>query len=364
MYLLNIKFFRYCVKFKSNVNNKKAKNINREGIVFKIIDLRNNTFIWSETAPLPYFSLDFLKFSYFEILRFKQIIVSFTFLSWRRLFSNRNLFLKLSEEKIFPCLHCCITLGIYNLIRYRSKRLVNIRKTTTRLNSLVNFNLLLLNKENNLNTFNQFGNSVVKFKLRNLTFIDVFINFTFLVKYRNLCCSKKIRLDTNRTFSLEQNFYLFQRLALHNLDYLEEPINQVRDVFALISELNCPTVLDELSRSFQSLAFDYSNLVGFVIKPSMMGSLRLILDLINLNFLTYKFSILSSIFETNCSVINFLLLLIDLDLNLPVGFGNSNSLIDDFIVSSQELSIRDGYLFLYLSKNVIVNIKEVVKLWF
>ena len=363
MYLLNIKFFRYRVKFKSNVNNKKVKTANREGIVFKFVDLRNNMFTWSETAPLPCFSFDCLKFSYFEILRFKEIIL-FQLLSWRGLFTNRNLLLKLSEERIFPCLHCCITLGIYNLIRYRVKRLVAMQKITTRLNSLVNFDLSLLNRANRLSTFNQFGHSVVKLKLRNLTFMNVFFNLIFLVKYKNLCGSKKIRLDTNRKFSLEQNIYLLQRLVLQNLDYLEEPINQIRDVFALMPESTYTSVLDELSRSFQKLFFNYSNFVGFVIKPSIMGSLRLTLDLMNLNFLTYKFSILSSIFETNCSIINFLCLLIDLDINLPVGFSNFNLFIDDFIASPQELSIKNGYLFLYARRNSIVNINKVMKLWF
>nr|UNJ15512.1 4-(2'-carboxyphenyl)-4-oxybutyric acid synthase [Cyanidiaceae sp.] len=364
MYLLNIKFYKYCVKVKSNINNKKVKTTDREGVVFKFIDLKNNTFTWSEVAPLPCFSFDSLKFSYFEILRLKEII-PFEFVSWYWLLSNINLLSKISEKQIFPCLHCCVTLGIYNLIKYRIRRLVKIREITARLNSLINCELSFLNRENRLNTFDQFRYGAVKFKLRDLTFMNVVCNLIFVVKYKNLCSSERIRIDTNRKFSLEQNFYLFQRLGLQNLDYFEEPINQIRDLFVLIPESICPVVLDELSRSFKRLLFSYvgsNNLVGLVIKPSITGSLCLIVDLINFNFLTYKFSILSSIFEINCSVINFLYLLIDLDINLPVGFSTLNLVIGNSVVSLQELNIINGHLFLCASKNSMVNTNEVIKL--
>ncbi|ABZ74871.1 Mandelate racemase/muconate lactonizing protein [Shewanella halifaxensis HAW-EB4] len=91
----------------------------------------------------------------------------------------------------------------------------------------------------------------------------------------------KLRLDANRGFSLEQAIEFAACVPLDSIEYIEEPCQNPQDNRAFYQAIKMPWALDESLNSPDYQFSMQSGLSALIIKPTLLGSLEKLQQLID-----------------------------------------------------------------------------------
>jgi o-succinylbenzoate synthase len=85
---------------------------------------------------------------------------------------------------------------------------------------------------------------------------------------------KKLRLDVNRTWSLEEATAFCRSAGTANIEFIEEPLKDAADLDAFGRETRWPVALDETLWNFAPEAFVFpAGVAAIVIKPAVVGGI-------------------------------------------------------------------------------------------
>ena len=113
----------------------------------------------------------------------------------------------------------------------------------------------------------------------------------------------KLRLDANRSWTLEEAITFCERMGPGQIDYIEEPVHRVCDQKAFVNGTGIPLALDEtlLEKGIGSVS-DLGHVGAFVIKPGLTGGLRHTADLIDIARSNNIMPVLSSSFQSGLAI--------------------------------------------------------------
>lgn len=82
----------------------------------------------------------------------------------------------------------------------------------------------------------------------------------------------RLRIDPNRTWTLDQTLGIAESLAAFPIEYLEEPISNPAQLIELIDGCPVPIALDETLREIQPEEISaYAGAAALVLKPTLLG---------------------------------------------------------------------------------------------
>jgi O-succinylbenzoate synthase len=113
----------------------------------------------------------------------------------------------------------------------------------------------------------------------------------------------KLRLDANRSWTLEEATAFCGQIGSEGIDYIEEPVKDVCDQKAFVEKNSIPLALDEtlLDKGVDSMV-DLGHVAAFVIKPGLVGGLRQTAELIELARRNNITPVLSSSFQSGLAI--------------------------------------------------------------
>jgi hypothetical protein len=105
------------------------------------------------------------------------------------------------------------------------------------------------------------------------------------------------RIDANRAWSIEKLQYYASQLPLSRIEYFEDPLCAPEEYTKI---KNIPIVLDEtMQNPLHVQLLEQPNIIGAVLKPSLLGGLKATDKLIKGLYSQNKLAILSSTFESS-----------------------------------------------------------------
>lgn len=112
--------------------------------------------------------------------------------------------------------------------------------------------------------------------------------------------SIKIRLDANGKWNIKEAIKFLNQLKDFNIEYIEEPCNNLMSSLELSKQSQIPIALDESLRNFidAKRIIEESNIKFVIMKPMVYGGIFDTLQLIKIAESKNKFIIISSAFES------------------------------------------------------------------
>lgn len=148
----------------------------------------------------------------------------------------------------------------------------------------------------------------------------------------------KVRLDANRKFDLNKSLAIFKNLIPEYIDYIEEPCSNPADNVKFTKSTGINHALDETL--FESNYTDYiDNCFAIVVKPSLIGSIPEVYNVINLAKGLSKTVTLSSAYESAIGLVFLAKLACSVNLNEnPMGFDTYKHVESDIVIHSPNFS--------------------------
>lgn len=144
--------------------------------------------------------------------------------------------------------------------------------------------------------YNKWPEKVVKLKVGHRSVID---DVDLINKVMQLFAGqKKIRLDANRAWSLEQAKLFFSKVKLSEIEYIEEPCKTWQESVILSQQHNVPIACDESVLTEKWDAELFKNSAAIIVKPAVLGSIKKVAELANWAKQHHKPLIFSSLFES------------------------------------------------------------------
>jgi O-succinylbenzoate synthase len=162
------------------------------------------------------------------------------------------------------------------------------------------------------------------------------------VSKENIQNKMKLRLDANRSWTLEEATAFCGQIGSEGIDYIEEPVKDICDQKAFVKTNRIPLALDEtlLDNSFNSTT-DLKHVAAFVIKPGLVGGLRHTAELIGSARRNKIIPVLSSSFQSGLAIRSLFLFAGEMGLSdIPVGLDTLKWFAEDCLV--QKFPVVDG----------------------
>lgn len=258
----------------------------RKGLIVEIIDELGNK-AYGEICPLPGYSLETIDLVRAKLEEIKQLIVDSEL--------DSGLFESIAE---FPSLKFGISQALFTIFILRNGFDPEQKYITS---ILVNGVIGILPKIQVLSEVEKFlktGFETVKIKVGRES-IDKDVEIVKLIT-RNFGNKVKLRLDANSMWNIEQTRYFIKIFSGHNIEYIEQPVKEIEELIELSRESSVPIALDESIERVDIIPdlIKNSKIIHFVLKPSIMGSMNELVDVIRLLQSKERKAIISSAFES------------------------------------------------------------------
>ncbi|MDG2380106.1 MAG: o-succinylbenzoate synthase [Pirellulaceae bacterium] len=162
-----------------------------------------------------------------------------------------------------------------------------------------------------------------------------------------------LRLDANRAWRLEQAVEFANAVRDLNIEYIEEPTEFSNDLESFFAATEMPYALDETLLEQRDL-LRYENAAALIVKPTLLGGVKMIRSLLNWGLpLTF-----SSCFESGVGILNVARWAADYAPHTPAGLDTYHWLQNDLLADSLDMS--GGQLSLTATKVDLNRIEEVV----
>lgn len=159
----------------------------------------------------------------------------------------------------------------------------------------------------------------------------------------------ELRLDANRAWDLRAACDFAERVNAGSFSYIEEPLKRVAELEVLVERTGIPVALDEsLSDSEMTAPLGTTDIVAFVIKPTLLGGLSQIEKWVQIGRQREVEIVFSSTFESGLGILHIANLAAALAPQQPAGL-DTGSVFQRDIVSPRILatggSLPTGGLF-------------------
>ena len=256
MKIIDLKYQQYSFPFTKPLKNSSQIFYSKEVIILTATDNLGNKFL-GEIAPLQWFSQESIEDCKVQL---DEIIDENIFLD-----SIETLKKTVHQMDVFPSLLFGLEKVLFQM--ELKNKIVEIK------NSVIKNNCLIGIEEPNsvikrIHSYYEYGFDTIKIKV-GISFDEEYL---LLQKIFNEFGDKlKIRLDVNGNWSLEQALEYSKNLEAFNIQYLEEPVKSIDDIFNLAEKINLKIAPDEsISNSKDAIRFIESGMFEFIVlKPSI-----------------------------------------------------------------------------------------------
>jgi len=252
----------------------------REGLILKISD-ENSNHGFGEISPLPGFHKETLTQVTEQIKKYFSIILKAEFPQDIDLINN-GIYSWFKDLDLYPTVQFGFEAALISLFAEQNQ-ISTIEYLGGFINKHIEINALLSGSSKQIiektGQYLSDGFTVFKLKVgRNKIEEDV----ELVNEIDNLIKGKaKLRLDANQAWSLEDSIQFFQNIKIDNLEYIEEPIKNLKKLPQLLNVLNIPIALDENVLNISKISKNHlSQIRAIVIKPTVIGGIEKSLKLI------------------------------------------------------------------------------------
>nr|WDB00523.1 4-(2'-carboxyphenyl)-4-oxybutyric acid synthase [Cavernulicola chilensis] len=349
MYLKNIRFFKHTTKLEFPILIKGSSLLYRESILCKFINYANEA-VWSELIVLKALNQSTLYSSFIEFRRIKKLLLQNNW-CWESLLGEISQLPLMSDPKQFSSLHFCIEIAIFQYLKKTSLDKFYIKIPINTLIRKGDKSLV-----NQINAINSRQYQAIKFKLGQLTVEEAKKKVTELYLLKS--SKQTLRLDINSRWSLHQFLSFTQYFGSNCFEYIEDPVNELESLKFLEENFTYPIALDELLGSFVNL-WSLDKIKAFVIKPGMIGSLKEIINLLNLAFIKNIVPVFTGTFESDLGIVNVLFLLHHLNINVPAGFDTYHWIDPKSRLIKNQVYFYQGYLYAYFADSFKIKVSKL-----
>ena len=302
MKLASLQFFRYSLPLNAPILVKNHRLSSRQGLILKFTDTVNNTG-FGEIAPLPGFSRESLEEVQREVQQvsnfFNDLEIDDSLLEAHSAFQQR-----LKNAGLFPATRFGIEMGILNLLAIYRKcylpQLFSLQTTSEVLvNALINYDTRDLNKA--VKQLLSEGYRTIKLKVgRGKLEEDV----RRVQQLRDVAGEGVVlRLDANQAWSLADAVRFGQAVRDLDIEYIEEPLQDLTDLSSFYSECGIPVALDESLLMVDPDHFNWNFAVKAVIlKPMFLGGISRILQMLQHADSAGIYPVFSSVYESGVTL--------------------------------------------------------------
>nr|WDA99964.1 4-(2'-carboxyphenyl)-4-oxybutyric acid synthase [Cyanidium sp. THAL103] len=341
MYFSNFQCYKYSFNLKSPLYMRQIIELkSREVLICKFLSTSLDMIIWSEICPLPLFSWDSLKLSYIKLMSIKSYFLRVNW-TWFNLLSDKAILDKICDIDKYQSLRMCLDTSIYQLLSYIPRFLSRVPISA----------LIYDYKFANLH-YNYYESLKIK-----LSYISIKDSVNLVRKYHEKYSNISIRLDMNRNWNLEKFLIFISCFSSYFFEFIEEPLHQNLDLFLLsASNISFNLSIDESLHLIllNNKLLLSENIKTLTLKPSIIGSLNLLLDFINLGFVYKKQIVISSIFESDVGITNLMIIIYYTDLINVMG-------LDTYQWIHNDCLLLDNYLYEYRG-SLYLCFLEIIKL--
>ncbi len=339
--------YKYKIPLKTPIIvNQKPLEV-REGLIIKITD-ENQSFIYTEAAPLPFLHSESLLEIESKLSRIKNQLIN-SHWSLKLLLQKEHLLKQHLNEHEFPSLYFALEFGLLShlmpKVNFFEQAFVNALLTGSDSD--------ILKKAGNLNDYESIKLKVGKRTPKEtLELIDKIRPF--------LLPHQRLRIDINRAWDFSQACYFCNRFPIELCEYLEEPLKNPVDLLPFSSTHNHPLAFDEsLLDAPLEFLLSIPTKRAFIIKPSLIGSLQSIHALYTTACKHQLKFILTSCFESGLGHLMVAHLAHYLGIEEPIGLDTYRWLEKDTLLKPLEFSKglinlqEHNFLNPYLNLNVL-----------
>lgn len=347
MIIKHIKYIKYKLPLVNPITTSKLDLCERTGFIIRLEDSEGNIG-YGEAAPLDGFSYETLDEAENEIksfiTNFHNFNVDFDYSRLEYNLESHNIkspsFLLAFEQALFPLLITSgnLSLKILGIESIHGIKFNGLVDTTDERNTLKRIENLLKK-----------GFNTIKLKIGRAKFIDDLKIIKFVdARFGNAC---KLRLDVNGKWSKEEAIENLKNLYGFNIEYVEQPCEQLNDLMFLIEHSPVQIAVDESIKSIYQLnkIVDEGAFENIVVKPMQLGQFFELIKIINRAKKSGINIILSSTFETNLGKLVLLFLSQYTDPEICHGFATDgifkkNILNSPFVFNSAKMTFTKKML--------------------
>ncbi len=346
MIIKDFKYFPYSLQLKIPFQSSAQTIKQRDGFIISLIDeLGNQSF--GEASPLSGFSIETHNDLIQNLSEIRSKFVDF-FLSEDLTAINNQL----STLKLVPSLRFALEQAILSLVIKRNKSFVNqfvgALKSEINVNAVFGFgetNEILSAVEEKIND----GYNTVKIKIGRSNFEDD-LKLISMIRQK-FGEGVNLRLDVNGKWEFEEAKKYLKLLSPFNIQYIEEPCNNLSSLIKLSEVSLIPIAVDESAYTIDDFfeVINNSNIEFIVLKPMVLGGLISSLEIIKKAEKKNKKIIISSSFESAVGKSGLALLAAITNHNFAHGldtsrFFENDICADPFIVKAGKINLsRENY---------------------
>ncbi len=328
MIIESFNYTAFEIPFKKAFENSGYRTITRRGFIVEIVDELGNM-AFGEISPLPGFSSENIDMIRPKLEEIKQLLTNSEL--------DSELFESIAE---LPSLKFGISQALHTIFILRNGFDPEQKYVSS---ILVNGVVGLLPKIQTLSEVESLLNAgfkTIKIKVGRES-IDKDVEIVKLI-FRNFENKVKLRLDANSKWDFEQAQYFDNGLSGLNIEYIEQPVENIEELIKLSKESRIPIALDEAIDRVDSIPdlVQNSNINHFVLKPSIMGSMHELMDIIKLIQSKGRTAVISSAFESAVGRSALVYLASQTSDNTSHGLAVSNYFLND--IADDEFPIKNG----------------------
>ena len=273
MILTGFQIFHYSLNLKKSLQLKEKSIDKREGFLIRLSDEYNHCG-WGEISPLPGFSMESLEDVLKELLLLNEFTTS-NKVPNNLLPLNNGFEFWLKHLQLYPSVRFGFETAIIHLLATIKKKYIYEIIGYDQVSPVVVNALLSGSKEyiiNNTAIKADQGYSTFKLKVGRLPLAE---EIAIIKDIREIIGKNSVlRLDGNRQFDIETALQFMRAVQFLNIEYIEEPVKNIRQLKYLLEATDCPIPV-ALDESLLEISLDIipqnSNIKALIIKPGFMG---------------------------------------------------------------------------------------------
>ena len=246
----------------------------RSGYILSLQD-KDGTCGYGEIAPFPGLHRESLDTILPHIHSLKSELIgmslSFDLLEMNGLFDDW-----LRPLNVYPTVRCGIEMAVLDLLAAKTEKsipdlLFTHYRDSVHLNGLVVGSLRDVRKETQNLVREGYQSIKLKVGRQELEYEIDMVKQVRSVIGENVA----LRLDANRSWSLKEALLFGLSVADNNIEYIEEPCREQKDLAEFYSKTGIPVALDETANDISMHDFKIPpGTKAFILKPSVLGSLE------------------------------------------------------------------------------------------
>ncbi|MCL4417660.1 MAG: o-succinylbenzoate synthase [Actinobacteria bacterium] len=375
--IIEFNLYKYSLPLATSIKIKNNLISERSGVVINIKTSSGPT-CFGEAAPLPFLHKENLSEVILQLKSIREIILKQKIKPELNQNSDiKNKFLNpfpgsfnffndiFSKYDIFPSVRFGIEMALFNLFIMNPEFETGLRKSCGNILPVCKlYTNLKSDIESDIDKIIENGYKAIKVKVGREP-IDYEINR--IKKIKKIISDKKkyevmLRLDSNGLWDFDKAAYFGKQIGNNLIEYIEDPLNDLKKYPLFFSETNIPVALDEKLIDFMKISdvktinkADFKYLKAFILKPNFIGGFSRTSDLITVAREKGIIPVLSNAFESNLAISSIALFAGFMNLNsIPIGIDTINYFTDNLL--RENLKVTNGGINLI---EVLKNINKI-----